>query len=91
MLPTYDNQNLNAEELALEEMFTSDEVEFLSPEELQKEKKNLKTYQVQKSEKKSVNIRLLASDIAKIKAKSEAIWIPYQTLMTIKMHEFANA
>ena len=73
MLPTYDNQNLNAEELALEEMFTSDEVEFLSPEELQKEKKNLKTYQVQKSEKKSVNIRLLASDIAKIKAKSEAI------------------
>ena len=73
MLPTYDNQNLNAEELALEEMFTSDEVEFLSPEELQKEKKNLKAYQVQKSEKKSVNIRLLASDIAKIKAKSEAI------------------
>ena len=91
MLPTYDNQNLNAEELALEEMFTSDEVEFLSPEELQKEKKNLKVYQVQKAEKKSVNIRLLASDIAKIKAKSEAIWIPYQTLMTIKMHEFANA
>ena len=91
MLPTYDNQNLNAEELALEEMFASDEVEFLSPEELQKEKKNLKTYQVQKAEKKSVNIRLLASDIAKIKAKSEAIWIPYQTLMTIKMHEFANA
>ena len=73
MLPTYDNQNLNAEELALEEMFTGDEVEFLSPEELQKEKKNLKAYQVQKSEKKSVNIRLLASDIAKIKAKSEAI------------------
>ena len=62
-----------AEELALEEMFTSDEVEFLSPEELQKEKKNLKAYQVQKAEKKSVNIRLLASDIAKIKAKSEAI------------------
>ena len=28
--------------------------------------------------------------IAKIKAKSEAIGIPYQTLMTIKMHEFAN-
>ncbi|MBQ7074269.1 hypothetical protein IJM86_04330 [bacterium] len=73
MLPTYDNQNLNAEELALEEMFTGDEVEFFSPEALQKEKKNLKSYQVQKAEKKSVNIRLLASDIAKIKAKSEAI------------------
>ena len=90
MKSNYDNQKLNAEELKLDELFTGKDAVFLSPEELEEEKKKLKSYKVMKAQKKSVNLRLLASDIAKIKAKSEAIWIPYQTLMTIKMHEFAN-
>jgi predicted DNA binding CopG/RHH family protein len=34
---------------------------------------------------------LLTSDITKIKLKAASMWIPYQTLMTIKMHEFANS
>lgn len=90
MKPNYDNQNLNAEELVLDDLFTSDKAVLLSSEELKKEKSKLKSYKVMKSSKKSVNLRLLASDIAKIKAKAESIGIPYQTLMTIKMHEFAN-
>jgi len=90
MKSNYDNQKLDAEELKLDELFTGKDVVFLSQDELEKEKKKLKSYKVMKAEKKSVNLRLLASDIAKIKAKSEAIGIPYQTLMTIKMHEFAN-
>jgi len=85
--------SLTKEEQELQNVVTAEYIEKhrLSSSALEKRKKELQTYQVQKSEKKSVNIRLLASDIAKIKAKSEAIWIPYQTLMTIKMHEFANA
>ena len=90
MKSNYDNQKLDAEELKTDELFTGKDVVFLSPDELEEEKEKLKSYKVMKAEKKSVNLRLLASDIAKIKAKSEAIGIPYQTLMTIKMHEFAN-
>ncbi len=87
----YDNQNLDKEELAMDELFTSEKAFFISKEELEKEKARYSSYKVKSESKKAVNLRLLSSDIAKIKAKAEWIWIPYQTLMILKMHEFANS
>lgn len=87
----YDNQNLDKEELAMDELFTSEKALFISKEELEKEKARYSSYKVKSESKKTVNLRLLSSDIAKIKAKAEWIWIPYQTLMILKMHEFANS
>jgi len=91
VVSNYDNQNLDKEELALDELFTSSEASFMSKEELGKEKKRFSWYTIKSEQKKSINIRLLSSDVAKIKAKAEAIWIPYQTLLILKMHEFANS
>ena len=69
----YDNQNLDIEELELDSLFTGNKAKFLSPKELEKEKEKLKSCSVMKSQKKSVNLRLLASDIDKIKSKADYI------------------
>lgn len=87
----YDNQNLSKEELAIDELFTSGKASFISKEELEREKARFSSYSVKSESKKAVNLRILASDLAKIKAKAEWIGIPYQTLMILKMHEFANS
>lgn len=75
----------------LDEMFSWEESVWLSEIELKKAKEKYSKYHSFKAEKKAVNVRLLATDINKIKLKAASMWIPYQTLMTIKMHEFANS
>ena len=84
-------QNLDEEELLIDEMFSWEESIWLTEAELKKSKENYSKYHSFKAEKKAVNVRLLTSDINKIKLKAASMWIPYQTLMTIKMHEFANS
>lgn len=52
VVSNYDNQNLDKEELALDELFTSSEASFMSKEELEKEKKRFSWYTI-KSEQKN--------------------------------------
>ena len=85
-------QILTDEEKKLQDMITPEFIKNnrLSDSELEKRKSELKKCSVQKAEKKAISIRLLSSDILKLKAKAESMWIPYQTLISLKMHEFAN-
>ncbi len=68
--------------------------ENLSPEEQALELALEKEYQeqkrVKKPEKKQVSLRLLATDLFKLKVKAEAIGIPYQTYLTYELHKLAN-
>lgn len=84
--------HLDKEELALEQAFEKENMKtsFLSSDELKKEKLKLKKYKVAKPEKKWILIRLLLSDIVKIKAKAESIGIPYQTYIISELHKVAN-
>ena len=45
----------------------------------------------QYSKRKAISIRLLEYDIKKLKAKSKAEWIPYQTLIASAVHKYANS
>ena len=87
---SYDNQNLDAEELTLEESFSHLKSRWLNAHQLEKENKKLKTYTVKKPEKKSISIRLLVSDLALIKAQAERMGIPYQTLIAMEINKLAN-
>ncbi|PID34900.1 MAG: hypothetical protein CR971_00810 [candidate division SR1 bacterium] len=84
--------HLDKEELALEQAFERENITtpFLSSEELKKEKLKLKKYKVAKPEKRGILIRLLLSDIVKLKAKAESIGIPYQTYIISELHKVAN-
>jgi predicted DNA binding CopG/RHH family protein len=42
------------------------------------------------SKKKAISIRLLESDIERIKAKSLSQGLPYQTLISSLIHQYAN-
>ena len=42
------------------------------------------------NKKKAVSIRLLESDIERIKAKSVSQGMPYQTLISSLIHQYAN-
>ncbi len=44
----------------------------------------------QMSKKKAISIRLLESDIERIKAKSLSQGLPYQTLISSLIHQYAN-
>lgn len=44
----------------------------------------------QMSKKKAISIRLLESDIERIKAKSVSQGMPYQTLISSLIHQYAN-
>ncbi|GHW02335.1 hypothetical protein AGMMS50249_1210 [candidate division SR1 bacterium] len=87
---SYDNQNLDAEELELEESFSHLKGRNLTSKQLAEENKRLRSYTVKKPEKKSISIRLLASDIIAVKAQAERMGIPYQTLIALEIHKLAN-
>jgi predicted DNA binding CopG/RHH family protein len=87
---SYDNQNLDVEELELEESFSNLKGRTLTPAQLAEENKKIKTYTVQKPEKKSISIRLLVSDIILIKSQAERMGIPYQTLIALEINKLAN-
>ena len=64
---------------------------YIQPKDMQKQMQELKEIaQKVSSKKKPVNIRLLESDIIKIKAKALYEGIPYQTLIGSIIHKFAN-
>jgi predicted DNA binding CopG/RHH family protein len=42
------------------------------------------------SKKKAISIRLLESDIERIKAKAVSQGMPYETLISSLMHQYAN-
>jgi predicted DNA binding CopG/RHH family protein len=44
----------------------------------------------QMNKKKAISIRLLESDIERIKAKSLSQGLPYQTLISSLIHQYAN-
>lgn len=44
----------------------------------------------QMTKKKAISIRLLESDIERIKAKSVSQGMPYQTLISSLIHQYAN-
>jgi predicted DNA binding CopG/RHH family protein len=44
----------------------------------------------QMNKKKAISIRLLESDIERIKAKSLSQGMPYQTLISALIHQYAN-
>jgi predicted DNA binding CopG/RHH family protein len=44
----------------------------------------------QMSKKKAISIRLLESDLERIKAKSFSQGLPYQTLISALVHQYAN-
>ena len=86
----YNNQHLDKEELLLEESLTSSKSQWLTAEQLKAEKSKLQSYSVQKPAKKAISIRILASDLVKLKSKAEIMGIPYQTLIALELHKTVN-
>jgi len=80
------------EEKELQDLITPEYIKNnrLTDSEMKKRKEELKSYSVQKAEKKAISIRLLSSDILKLKAKAESMGIPYQTLIALELHKLAN-
>ncbi len=65
--------------------------EFKTVNNLEENKKIIKQiFKNNISKRKSINIRLLESDIQKIKVKAIEEWLPYQTLISQVLHKFSN-
>ncbi|MDR0282429.1 MAG: hypothetical protein LBI53_03840 [Candidatus Peribacteria bacterium] len=86
----YDNQNLDEQELERDTYTSSMSSRELNAKQLEEEKKRLSTYTVQKPKKKSISIRLLATDLMKLKTKAETMGVPYQTLIALELHKIVN-
>ena len=88
---SYDNQNLDKEEMERENYISTLTWPSLNEQELKKERQRLREFTiVQKPEKKSISIRLLANDLIKVKAQAERMGVPYQTLIAMEVHKIAN-
>ena len=87
---SYTIQNLDKEELLLEESLTSDASHGLTNQQLKTEKTKLQGYMIQKPAKKPISIRLLATDLVKLKSKAEMMGIPYQTYIALELHKMVN-
>ena len=72
-----------------------DYIENWNPQSIPNLKEEIAKYQKvakeQYSKRKAISIRLLEYDIKKLKAKSKAEWIPYQTLIAGAVHKYANS
>ena len=80
---------ISAEEKAIIEYVESDRAS--SVDDVENEKKRYaQIAHTQMSKKKAISIRLLESDIERIKAKSVSQGMPYQTLISSLMHQYAN-
>ena len=80
---------LDSEEKEIIESFES--WEWVSVRNIEERKKELDEYaKYTISKKKALNIRLLESDIYKIKAKAIEDGMPYQTLLASVIHKYAN-
>ena len=80
---------LSAEEIAIIKYVESGRA--ISIDNVEKEKKRYtQIANSQMSKKKAISIRLLESDIERIKAKSLSQGLPYQTLISSLIHQYAN-
>jgi len=65
--------------------------EFISVNNLETRKKKLEqAFKTTTSKRRSINIRVLESDIQKIKTKAIEEWLPYQTLISQVLHKFST-
>jgi predicted DNA binding CopG/RHH family protein len=65
--------------------------EFVSVSNLSDRKKDLQTaFKATTSKRKSINIRVLESDIQKIKTRAIEEWLPYQTLISQVLHKYST-
>ena len=89
-----DNILYTNEELKLFNDIEDEKFEALNGEAFEKEKAKLKQAAVntirQKTKKKSLNIRLYADDIEKIKAIALRQGLPYQTYLSSLIHKVAT-
>jgi predicted DNA binding CopG/RHH family protein len=80
---------LSVEEKAIIEYVESGQA--ISVDNVEKEKSRYtQIARSQMSKKKAISIRLLESDIERIKAKSLSQGLPYQTLISSLIHQYAN-
>ena len=80
---------LSAEEKAIIKYVESGRA--ISIDNVEKEKKRYtQIANSQMSKKKAISIRLLESDIERIKAKSLSQGLPYQTLISALIHQYVN-
>lgn len=80
---------LSADEKAIIEYVESNRA--ISIDNVENEKKRYTQIAcAQMSKKKAISIRLLESDIERIKAKSLSQGLPYQTLISSLIHQYAN-
>ncbi|MDD2800640.1 MAG: antitoxin [Methylococcales bacterium] len=80
---------LSAEEKEIIEYVEVNEAS--SIDDVENEKNRYKQIAItQMSKKKTISIRLLESDIERIKAKSLSQGLPYQTLISSLIHQYAN-
>ena len=81
--------NISAEERAIIDYVESNLASSVDNVESEK-KRYAKIALTQMNKKKAVSIRLLESDIERIKAKSVSQGMPYQTLISLLIHQYAN-
>ena len=81
--------NISAEEKAIIDYVESDLTSSVDNVESEKNR-YAKIALTQMHKKKAVSIRLLESDIERIKAKSVSQGMPYQTLISSLIHQYAN-
>ena len=81
--------NISAEERAIIDYVESDLASSVDHVESEK-KRYAKIALTQMNKKKAVSIRLLESDIERIKAKSVSQGMPYQMLISSLIHQYAN-
>ena len=88
------NKLYTDEELELFKAIEDGELEALNDEAFEEEKAKLKQTAIetikQKTKKKSLNIRLYADDIEKIKAIALRQGLPYQTYLSSLIHKVAT-
>ena len=80
---------LSAEEKAIIEYVESNRATSIDNVENEKNRYT-QIARAQMSKKKAISIRLLESDIERIKAKSLSQGLPYQTLISSLIHQYAN-
>ncbi|MDP3875625.1 MAG: hypothetical protein Q8Q50_01450 [Methylobacter sp.] len=80
---------LSAEEKAIIEYVESNQATSIADVESEK-KRFTNLARTQMTKKKAISIRLLESDIERIKAKSFSQGLPYQTLISSLIHQYAN-
>lgn len=80
---------LSAEEKAIIKYVESNQATSIDDVESEK-KRYTNIARTQMTKKKVLSIRLLESDIERIKAKSFSQGLPYQTLISSLIHQYAN-